>query len=284
MKVVSRMVAPDGTKKFLFELADGKRVEGVLIFHKRTVCACISSQVGCAMKCSFCATGKMGFSRNLSSEEILGQFDVMNEEDAITNVVFMGMGEPLMNYGAVVGTVNELRRRGLSWRKVTVSTVGIPDKMRRLSKDAQCMLAVSLHAPNDELRQKIVPTGTRYRVGDIIAAAKEHPSRQNAPVMIEYVLLAGVNDQPHHARELAGVLRELPHVMINLIPYNPVAGIAYKRPDDATVQRFKQLLIDDGYKTIVRTTKGLEAKAACGMLATGKFYKANEKSCSPLPW
>lgn len=268
MDVASKTTAPDGTQKFLFKLDDGKFVEGVLIFHKRTVSACISSQVGCAMKCSFCATGKMGFTRNLSTKEIVGQFNLMNKEAVITNVVFMGMGEPLMNADAVIGAVNEFRKKGLSWRKITVSTVGIPDKIRQLSKSTQCMLAVSLHAPNDELRQQIVPTGQRYTIGDILSAVKEHPTRHNAPIMIEYVLLDGVNNKPEHAKQLADVLRELPHVAINLIPFNPVDGIAFNRPREEAKKQFKQLLIDAGYKTIIRTTKGLGAKAACGMLAT----------------
>jgi len=271
MHIASKVVAPDGTQKFLFKLDDGRFVEGVLIFHKRTVCACISSQVGCAMKCSFCATGKMGFTRHLSAGEIVEQFDLMNAEHEITNVVFMGMGEPLHNYDNVVAAVNALRQKGLSWRKITVSTVGLPDKIRQLSKDTQCMLALSLHAPNDELRESIVPTGMRYKIEDLLDACKTHPTKHNAPLMIEYVLLAGINDKQEHARELTERLRDLPNVMINLIPFNAVEGIDYERPSEESAESFKKVLVDAGYKTIIRTTKGLEAKAACGMLAITKL-------------
>lgn len=270
MRIASEITASDGTRKFLIELDDGKRVESVLIFHKRTLCACISSQVGCAMKCSFCATGRMGFSRNLSFEEIIGQFDLMQSvcDRKITNVVFMGMGEPLHNYSNVVATVNELRKRGMSWQKITVSTVGIPDKIRLLGKDTQCKIALSLHAPSDEVRSSIVPVNSKYSVKDILDACEEFPLSKRNPLMIEYVLLKGVNDSLDSAKQLADVLRRFKHVVINLIPYNPVAGINLERPSDSVALAFKQKMIDEGYKTIIRTTKGLDSNAACGMLST----------------
>lgn len=270
MKISSEIKAPDGTRKFLIELADGKKVESVLIFHKRTVCACISSQVGCAMKCSFCATGRMGFSRNLSSEEIVGQIDLMQSvcEQKITNIVFMGMGEPLHNYDNVVKAVNEFRKRGLSWTKITVSTVGLPDKIRQLSKDTQCQLALSLHAPNDELRSEIVPINTKFSIKEVLDACREFPFCKRGPLMVEYVLLSGVNDKVEHAVELAEVLRGFKFIVINLIKYNPVSGAVFERPTDDAALLFKQTLIDAGYKTIIRTTKGLESNAACGMLST----------------
>ena len=272
MNIAHETIALDGTRKFLIELADGKKVESVLIHHKRTLCACISSQVGCAMKCSFCATGAMGFSRNLSTEEIVGQFDVMQSVSAqkITNVVFMGMGEPLHNYDAVVGAVNALRAKGLSWQKITVSTVGLPDKIRALGKDVKCRIALSLHAPNDELRSKIVPLNQKYPIAEIMAACTQFPMAKKNEVMIEYVLLAGVNDSIENAKELAVLLKQLPHVVINLIPYNAVQGISYVRPAEEVAKVFKQTLIDAGFKTIIRTTKGVDANAACGMLSTKK--------------
>jgi len=267
MRIVNRVVAKDGTQKFLVRLADTRCVECVLIFHKTTVCACISSQVGCAMKCTFCATGKMGFTRNLSSEEIVGQLDLMQDSvgQQITNVVFMGMGEPLMNYDSVVAAVNEFRRRGISWRKITVSTVGLPDKIRRLSTDTQCLLALSLHAPTDGLRSSLVPVNARYPIRGLIDACVKHPAKHNLPVMIEYVMLKDVNDKIVHARQLAEVLRPLAHVMINLIPYNDTG--AYECSDESTMREFKKCLIGQGYKTIIRTTKGQDSSAACGMLA-----------------
>lgn len=271
MKITSHITASDGTEKFLVELADGKRVESVLIKHKRTVCACVSSQVGCAMKCSFCATGLMGFSRNLTTDEIIGQFELMGGVKKITNVVFMGMGEPLHNYDNVLAAVNELRKKGLSWQKITVSTVGIPDKIRQLGKDTKCQLAFSLHAPNDELRSKIVPLNNRYPLAEILAACKDFPLSRKGPLMIEYVLLRDVNDSLEHASEMAELLKDIPFVMINLIPYNAVASLPFQRPSPETALAFKNALIAKGYKTIIRTTKGLDSDAACGMLSTKKL-------------
>ncbi len=272
MKVAHKLVAQDGTEKYLVELADQKRVECVLIKHKRTVCACLSSQVGCAMKCAFCATGKMGFSRNLTAEEIVGQFELMEKESGvkITNVVFMGMGEPLHNYDNVVAAVNVLRKKGLSWKKITVSTVGLPDKIRKLGKDTQCMLALSLHAPNDELRSKIVPINQRYPLNEVIAACNDFPLKKKNELMIEYVLLAGVNDSIECAKELAVLLKQISWVMINLIPYNAVHGIEFARPAQEAAEAFKKVLREAGFKTIIRTTKGIDADAACGMLSTKK--------------
>lgn len=272
MKVAHKLVAQDGTEKYLVELDDQKRVECVLIKHKRTVCACLSSQVGCAMKCTFCATGKMGFTRNLTADEIVGQFDLMEKESSlkITNVVFMGMGEPLHNYDNVVAAIKTLKQKGLSWRKITVSTVGLPDKIRQLGKDVQCMLALSLHAPNDELRSKIVPINQRYPLKDVIAACNDFPLKKKNELMIEYVLLAGVNDSVENAKELAVLLKQIPWVMINLIPYNAVVGIEFTRPSQEAAEAFKKVLREAGFKTIIRTTKGIDADAACGMLSTKK--------------
>ncbi|PIN76142.1 23S rRNA (adenine(2503)-C(2))-methyltransferase RlmN [Candidatus Woesearchaeota archaeon CG10_big_fil_rev_8_21_14_0_10_37_12] len=269
MQISSETKSSDGTRKFLIELDDKKKIEAVLIFHKRTVCICISSQVGCAMKCSFCATGLMGFSRNLTKEEIVGQFNLLQSvcDRPITNIVFMGMGEPLHNYDNVVDAVNEFRKREISWKKITVSTVGLPDKIKQLAKDTQCCLALSLHAPNDELRSKLVPINQRFPIRELLDACKEFPVKNNLPVMIEYVLIKGVNDSQKCAEELATVLQILPNVMVNIIPYNSVAGIGYERPSLATAEEFKQILINAGYKTIIRTTKGVDTQAACGMLA-----------------
>ncbi len=276
MRIANEIKASDGTRKFLIELVDGKKVESVLIHHKRTLCACISSQVGCAMKCSFCATGLMGFTRNLSKDEIVGQLSLMQSvsEQKITNIVFMGMGEPLHNYDDVVGAVNEFRKQGMSWQKITVSTVGLPDKIRQLGKDTQCQLALSLHAPNDELRSRIVPINSRYPIKEVLDACREFPFSKRGPLMVEYVLLAGVNDELEHAKELAVLLKGFKHVVINLIPYNPVVGISFIRPSEETAKAFKQSLIDSGYKTIIRTTKGLDSNAACGMLSTKKIVIA----------
>ncbi len=272
MRIVSEIASIDGTRKFLFGLDDGKMVEGVLIRHKHTLCACISSQVGCAMRCAFCATGMMGFSRNLSAVEILCQLSLMQSvsDVKITNVVFMGMGEPLHNYDNVVLAVNELRKTGMSWQKITVSTVGLPDRIRQLGRDTQCKLALSLHASNDELRSKIVPLNSCYPIREILDACLEFPLSRHGPLMIEYVLLAGINDAQSHSSELALLLKPFKHIVINLIMYNPVNGASFSRPSAETALAFKQAMIAAGYKTIIRTTKGIDADAACGMLSTAE--------------
>jgi len=262
MRIVNAIESEDGTKKFLVELDDKKHIECVVIFHKRTVCACVSSQVGCAMNCSFCATGKMGFARSLSADEIVGQLDLMEEDICrkITNVVFMGMGEPLANFDAVVDAISKMNGRGLSWKKITVSTVGLPEKIIELGKRTKCRLAVSLHAANDSLRSNLVPSNRG--IDGILRACLEFPANKHNPIMIEYILIKGVNDSPD---ELAELLKRLPFVMVNLIPCNPVGS--FERPSDDAVLAFKQHLIDAGFKTIVRTQKGVDSSAACGMLA-----------------
>lgn len=267
MRFVCETVSKDGTRKYAFRLKDGRIIESVLIFHKRTTSACLSSQVGCAMGCSFCATGKMGFSRNLSTDEIVGQFDFMSDRFPITNVVFMGMGEPLHNYDNVVGAIRILRSKGLSWRKITVSTVGIPDRIRMLGRDEKCMLALSLHAPDDELRSKIVKVNDRFPISELVSACKDFPATRHSPIMIEYVMLSNVNDSVECAKKLAALLSDLPFVMVNLIPFNPSRSINYSKPSDDSILAFKSVLISKGFKTIIRTAKGVEDSAACGQLA-----------------
>ena len=270
MNITSKLTSSDGTSKFLIELDDGQQIESVLLFHKRTITACISSQAGCAMNCSFCATGKMGFVRNLADEEILNQLTLMQSkyDKKITNIVFMGMGEPLHNYENVISAVNQMRKNAWSWEKITISTVGIPNKIKLLGKDTQCKLAVSLHAPNDLLRNQIIPLNKQYNIADILSACNEFPLSKRNPLMIEYILMKDFNDRAEHAVELCRLLSNTKHITINLIPYNPIPSLCYQRPDEKTAFAFKQQLIDAGYKTIVRTTKGLETSAACGMLAT----------------
>jgi len=192
-------------------------------------------------------------------------------EQKITNVVFMGMGEPLLNYDAVVFAVNKLRERALKWARITVSTVGIPDKIRQLGKDTQCQLAISLHAPNDNIRNKLVPINQRYPIKEVLSACKEFPFSRHGPLMIEYILIDGINDKLEHAKELAELLRPFKYIVINLILCNPVV---FSPPSAEIAKTFKQALIDAGYKTIIRTTKGVDIGAACGMLATKKILKA----------
>ncbi len=265
MRIASELTSKDGTKKFLIELADGNKIESVLIFHKNTVSACLSSQVGCALKCSFCATGRMGFRRNLTADEIIGQFKLMNEIKQITNVVFMGMGEPLMNYDALVSAIRYMCSLEFPWRKITVSTVGLPNLVN-LAKDVQCKFALSLHAPDDSLRSKLMPVNTRYTIKDVISFCKELPIRKKNPLMVAYLLIEGVNDSLDCADQLAALLKQIPFVEVNLIPFNPIPGVDYERPSLEKCKEFKQRLISHGYKTIIRTTKGLDISGSCGML------------------
>ena len=266
----------DGTRKWLFELADGNCVETVYIPDGERGTLCVSSQVGCPIDCSFCATARQGFNRNLTTGEIVAQLwlarTALAAEGAgreVTNVVLMGMGEPLLNFQAVVRATNLMKDDlafGLSKRRVTLSTSGIVPAMDRLAEVSDISLAVSIHAPNDALRSELVPINRKYPLREVVAAAKRYIGADRYRVVtFEYVLLAGVNDQPEHARELARVLRGVP-AKVNLIPYNPVEGIHYRRPADAVVDAFRAVLQAHGLVTITRKTRGEDIDAACGQL------------------
>ena len=273
---VSDQQSRDGTRKWLFELADGNCVETVFIPDGERGTLCVSSQVGCPIDCRFCATARQGFSRNLTAGEIVAQLwqaraalDAEGRGRHVTNVVLMGMGEPLLNFQAVVTATNLMKDDlafGLSKRRVTLSTSGIVPAMDRLAEVTDISLAVSIHAPDDALRSELVPINRKYPLHDVVAAAKRYIGADRYRVVtFEYVLLAGVNDQPGHARELARVLRGVP-AKVNLIPYNPVAGIHYQRPDDAAVDAFREVLQAHGLVTITRKTRGEDIDAACGQL------------------
>lgn len=269
----------DGTRKWVFGLDGGNRIEAVFIPEADRNTLCISTQVGCALDCSFCATARSGFNRNLTTAEIIGQLWLANRslltdhpkgERGITNVVLMGMGEPLLNMKAVVPALNLMLDDlgfGLSKRHVTVSTSGVVPKMDRLREAVDCSLAVSLHAPNNALRDELVPLNRAHPIEDLMAACQrwvEHTRRRH--IMFEYVMLAGVNDQPHHARELAAWVGGLP-CKVNLIPFNPFPGAGYERSSDEAIDRFRQILMDRGIITITRRTRGEDIDAACGQLA-----------------
>lgn len=278
----------DGTRKWVFEVAGGSLVETVLIpaedskEHGRKT-LCISSQVGCALDCSFCSTGKQGFERDLSASEIIGQLWVANQsymqgvpmlerENRVTNVVMMGMGEPLLNYEPVVASMSLMlddNAFGLSKRRVTLSTSGIVPKMYELAKDIDVALAISLHAPNDALRNELVPINKKYPLAELIKAAKayvydENP-RHKKHVTIEYVMLQGVNDSDKHAHELAALLKDLPS-KINLIPFNPFAHAPYQRSSNNRIHAFSNILNKAGFVCTVRQTRGDDIDAACGQL------------------
>ena len=272
-KVVDHRVATDGTEKLLLELSDGEHVECVLMRETKRRTVCVSTQVGCGMGCVFCASGLLGLKRNLTTAEILEQVlyidRLLGDDERITNMVVMGIGEPLANLSALlpaVDTLNEKGGMGLGARRITISTVGLPDKIRELARHGKKYnLAVSLHAPNDELRNRIVPVNDRVGVGEILAAADEYFERTGRRVTYEYVMLGGLNDAPEHARQLAALLKQR-HAHVNLIPMNPVAETDFKAPTDAAISRFFDFLEQAGVPTTLRKRKGADIDAACGQL------------------
>ena len=267
----------DGTtEKYVWELADGTKIESVIIRDDNRITACISSQVGCKMRCSFCRTGLMGFIRNLTCGEILEQLLAMRRDlkvtgEDITNVVFMGMGEPLDNLDSVlkaIGIINLETGLGIGQRKITVSTCGIPPGIVRLGKAfGKIGLAVSLNAPDDELRSRIMPVNRRYPLESLIEAAAEFVSVTGRRVTFEYILMDGVNDSPAHARKLLAIARRVPS-KVNLIGYNEFEGAPFRRPPDARMEAFQKVLIDGNATAFIRKSRGTDISAACGQLAS----------------
>lgn len=283
--------APDGTRKWLFRLAEGNAIETVFIPEKNRGTLCISSQVGCGLNCSFCATATQGFNRDLLTSEIIGQvwhaIKTLREKPSqnalsqkVTNIVFMGMGEPLLNFDNVLRAIRLLlddNAYGLSKYRVTLSTSGLVPKMRELAQQSDCALAVSLHAPNDALRNQLVPINKKYPLAELLEVCKHYyPTSSKRRITMEYVMLKGVNDSPEIARELAKILRDIP-CKINLIPFNPFPMARYERSSDETIDRFVDILAKAGYTTIVRRTRGDKIDAACGQLK-GNFLDRTSRS------
>jgi 23S rRNA (adenine2503-C2)-methyltransferase len=284
-RVIRDTTAPDGTRKWLLDAGSGNAVETVFIPEDDRGTLCISSQAGCALDCAFCSTGKQGFNRNLSTAEIVGQLWHANRtllsegfgaawvdqgRAPITNVVMMGMGEPLANYDNVVPALKlflDDNAYGLSRRRVTLSTSGLVPYIDRLAQDCPVALAVSLHAPDDALRDAIVPINRTYPLADLIAACRRYlPHAPRDFITFEYVMLDGVNDQPAHARALAAIAREVPS-KLNLIPFNPFPGTQFRASPRERIREFRQTLHDAGIVATVRKTRGDEIAAACGQLA-----------------
>jgi 23S rRNA (adenine2503-C2)-methyltransferase len=277
-KVIRDSAAADGTRKWLLDVGTGNAIEAVFIPETNRGTLCVSSQAGCALECSFCSTGRQGFNRNLTVEEIVGQLWWANKclgrgveaERPISNVVMMGMGEPLANFDNVVTAMQLMlddSAYGLSRRRVTLSTSGLVPAIDRLGEECPVALAVSLHAPNDALRDKLVPINRKYPIKQLLAACLRYIEK--APrdfVTFEYVMLAGVNDSVEQARELARTVKAVP-CKINLIPFNPFPDSGYVRSDAETVARFRDVLIQAGYTTTTRKTRGDDIDAACGQLA-----------------
>jgi 23S rRNA (adenine2503-C2)-methyltransferase len=277
-EVVYDATSSDGTRKWLLQLDDGNRIEAVYIPEDDRGTLCVSSQVGCALDCSFCSTGRRGFNRNLSTAEIISQVllatRLIDEEKkpgrTITNVVLMGMGEPLLNFDNVVRAVRIMMddfAYGLSKRRVTVSTAGVVPAMDRLGDVLDMRLAVSLHAPDDELRDSLVPLNRKYPLQQLMDACRRFIDKQSARsrITFEYVLLDGVNDSDQHAQQLIKLVKGIPTLM-NLIPFNPFADSGYRTSPAKRVERFNKILADAGITTVVRRTRGDDIDAACGQL------------------
>lgn len=284
LPVVSQHISQDGTIKWLFDVGDGNAVESVFIPEDDRGTLCVSSQAGCAVGCRFCSTGHQGFSRNLGTAEILAQLwfaehflrrHLQTDERVISNVVMMGMGEPLQNYTALIPALKVMlddHGYGLSRRRVTVSTSGVVPMIDRLAQDCPVALAVSLHAPNDALRDSLVPLNRKYPIDELLQACERYLA--HAPrdfITFEYCMLDGVNDQPEHARQLIELVqrhgRQGLRCKFNLIPFNPFPASGLLRSPQARVQAFAKILLDAGIVTTVRKTRGDDIDAACGQLA-----------------
>jgi len=270
-QIFHRSVAPDKTVKYLLQLEDGQIIETVGMPTEKRLTVCVSSQVGCAMACDFCATGKSGFQRHLKIHEIVDQVLTVQADFGrrVSHVVFMGMGEPLLNLEAVLPAVRCLNQDvGIAARSLTISTVGIRGRIRQLAQEKlQATLAVSLHAPNQQLRQELIPSAKHYPLEALMQECREYVQTTKRRLSFEYTLLAEYNDRPEHAAQLARLLRGF-QCHVNLIPYNPIPEVAYKRPDQQRIDRFQQALQERHVAVSVRYSRGLEADAACGQLRT----------------
>ncbi|MEL0614156.1 23S rRNA (adenine(2503)-C(2))-methyltransferase RlmN [Marinomonas arenicola] len=291
-EIVSQNISTDGTRKWIIRTEGGKNdcVETVLIPDGDRATLCVSSQVGCSLDCSFCSTGKQGFNRNLTPAEIIGQvwiaiksFGPMdpNGPRRVTNVVMMGMGEPLMNFEPVVDAMILMMHDnayGLSKRRVTLSTSGVVPKIYELVKRTDVSLAISLHAPNDALRNELVPINKKYPIAELIESCQHYlanlPDKRH--ITIEYTLMSGVNDNEDQAHQLAELLKDL-ECKINLIPFNPFPNSGYEKPSNNRTRRFQKILADAGYTVTVRTTRGDDIDAACGQLV-GDFHDKTRRS------
>lgn len=276
-EIVTEQLSKDGTRKWVLKLKDNNCIEMVFIPEDDRGTLCVSSQVGCALNCSFCSTGKQGFSRNLSTAEIISQVWIASRKESVTNIVMMGMGEPLLNFDNVVKAMDIMMDDfgyGLSKRRVTLSTSGIIPAMKALSEISDVSLAVSLHAPTDELRDILVPINKKYPLSELMAACKtffeDEPRRK---ITFEYVMLENINDKKQHAEQLIRLLQDVP-AKVNLIPFNPFPYTQYKRSSQSTIDNFRDILKRAGLITVTRKTRGEDIDAACGQLVG----KVNDKT------
>lgn len=275
----------DGTVKYLFRLPDGKVVESVLMYFEErgTYAMCLSTQVGCAVNCGFCATAKLGFMRNLSVSEIVEQYVYVQADSGkeVRNIVFMGQGEPMLNYDNLMRSIEILNRSAeVGMRHITISTSGIVPRIYDLAKqDMQLTLAISLHAPDNATREAIMPINRKWPLEELMPALHHYVDTTNKRLTIEYILLAGINDQPGHAHELGKLLQGL-KCNVNLIPYNPIGdSYGYKRPSNNAIHRFREALSGYGKKVTVRVERGVDIAAACGQLANKVQESEESPSC-----
>lgn len=277
-ELVADHPSSDGTRKWVLRMGDHNAIETVFIPESDRGTLCVSSQVGCTLNCTFCSTATQGFNRNLSAAEIVGQvlfaaralgIPKNRGDRVITNVVMMGMGEPLMNFDSVVPAMSVMMEDlgfGISKRRVTLSTAGVVPQIDRLREVCDVSLAVSLHAPNDELRNRLVPLNKKYPIAELLAACKRYVAgQQHRRITFEYVMLDGVNDSIAHARELVRILEGVPS-KINLIPFNPFPGASWQRSSDRAITAFRDVLMAAGIMTVTRKTRGEDIAAACGQL------------------
>jgi 23S rRNA (adenine2503-C2)-methyltransferase len=276
-KIIVDSLSDDGTRKWVLEMDSGNHVETVFIPERDRGTLCVSTQIGCALACTFCSTARQGFNRNLSVHEIIGQIWVANKamgrdpkgQRIITNIVFMGMGEPLLNFDNLMKSISLLLddfAYGLSKRRVTISTSGVAPAIRRLRDFTDVYLALSLHAPNDKLREALVPLNKKYPLKEVLDACVQYVrTHAHKRLTVEYVMIDGVNDKPEHANELVKLLRNLP-VKINLIPFNPFPGSDFKRSTPQALEVFGDILMSNNLTTTTRKTRGDDIDAACGQL------------------
>jgi 23S rRNA (adenine2503-C2)-methyltransferase len=273
LKTVRRAESSDGTLKFLFGLADGATIESVLIPEAKRLTLCISTQAGCGFGCAFCATAVLGLKRNLTASEIVDQVIEasrgLTADQRITHVVLMGMGEPLANYAQTLNALEIITDSewglGTSPRRVTLSSVGLVPQIEKLMEQTRVNLAISLHAPTDELRGQLMPVNRKYSLAQLLECCRKLPIPRRKRITFEYVLLGGVNDSEEQARQLARVLRGIPS-KVNVIPFNPHPGAAFLRPAPEQIERFQNVLRDEGVQVNVRRPRGDDIQAACGQL------------------
>jgi len=294
-EVLMEKTSKDGTRKWVIRTEGGSSVEAVLIPDGERKTLCVSSQVGCSLDCSFCSTGKQGFNSNLTAAEIIGQLRIAirsygdyntTSQRVVSNVVMMGMGEPLMNFENVVDAMTLMMEDNaycLSKRRVTLSTAGVVPAIDKLKDVTDVSLAVSLHAPNDDLRDILVPINRRYPIKELVAACNRYLENLNDKrvITVEYTLINGVNDKPEHAKQLLKILRKMPS-KLNIIPFNPFPNSGYERPSEERILAFKEVIVHGGIVTTVRRTRGDEIDAACGQLV-GQVADKTRRSQKYIP-